>query len=427
MKKSLNQKEQSMKKILLQLLLAVTCVAGAHAADLTKPHAYVNPTGNEFPIMAWYSVPGSDATPQRYKEMREAGFNLSFRGMDNADVLGKALDASKGTGVKIMASCNGMFEHTAEVVNRFKGHESVGGWFLIDEPQVPQFKSLADYAKRIRTADDSHVLYLNLFPYPFNGKNAEKEAAAYGAKSYVDYVRQFIDTVRLGLVSFDMYPVVTNGGYLHLKPEYYHCLEVISAEARRAGQPFWAFSLATPHHTYESQYPLPTREHVRLQIFSDLAYGAQGIQYFTYWNPGHADFEYDNAAITDGRRTEMYDILSELNHEVQRLSWVFLGAKVTDVSHTGDSIAWRTKPLKSLPAQFKEVSTSGSDVIVSQLTNGNNRFLMVVNADIVARQKVTVVADESVERVLPSGKTVKANCYKPQLWLNPGDYLLYKY
>ena len=51
MKKSLNQKEQSMKKILLQLLLAVTCVAGAHAADLTKPHAYVNPTGNEFPII----------------------------------------------------------------------------------------------------------------------------------------------------------------------------------------------------------------------------------------------------------------------------------------------------------------------------------------------------------------------------------------
>lgn len=416
-----------MKKTILQLALVVACAASAQAVDLNVPHTYTNPTGSEFPIMAWYSVPGSDATPQRYKEMREAGFNLSFRGMDNADLLGKALDASKGTGVKIMASCNGMFEHTAEVVNRFKNHESLGGWFLIDEPQVPQFKSLADYAKRIRTADDSHVLYLNLFPCPFSGANENKDVSAYGAKNYESYVRQFIDSVKLGLVSYDMYPVITNGGYLHLKPAYYHNLEVISAEAKRAGQPFWAFSLATPHHTWESEYPLPTREHVRLQIFSDLAYGAQGIQYFTYWNPGHADFEYDNAAITDGKRTEMYDMLSELNHEVQRLSWVFLGAKATDVSHTGDSIAWRTKKLTSLPAEFSEVSTSGSDIVVSQLVNGNNRFLMIVNADIVARQKVTVKASDSVERVLPSGKTVKANRYKPQLWLNPGDYLLFKY
>ena len=42
-------------------------------------HAYRNPTGKEFPILAWYSVLGDgNITPERYKELRNAGFNISF-------------------------------------------------------------------------------------------------------------------------------------------------------------------------------------------------------------------------------------------------------------------------------------------------------------------------------------------------------------
>ena len=49
--------------------------------------------------------------------------------------------------------------------------------------------------------------------------------------------------------------------------------------ARRVGKPLWAFTLLTPH---SGAYAQPTIGGLRLQAFSDLAYGAQAIQHFTF-------------------------------------------------------------------------------------------------------------------------------------------------
>ena len=85
------------------------------------------------------------------------------------------------------------------------------------------------------------------------------------------------------MVSFDHYPVISDGkGPASLRGEWYENLEIVSAAARKAGKPMWAFALSVPH----SSYPAPTPAHLRLQVFSNLAYGAQVIQYFTYWTPG---------------------------------------------------------------------------------------------------------------------------------------------
>ncbi len=421
------KKETFTKAVVFAVAVAITMPV--YAQDpLSIPHKYENPTGKEFPIMAWYSVPGGKATKERFQELRAAGFNLSMHPSEDEEALGKTLDLALGTGVKLMASHYKDFcGNPAPTVKKYRKHKALGGWFLKDEPQMQEFASLAEAARKVRAVDDSHILYLNLFPYVYDHSRPDVEIPCFGANSYDEYVQKFIDSVKLGMISYDFYPVITNGDWLHLKPEYYHSLEVISAKATKAGVPFWAFSLATCHNTNVDHYPVATREQIRLQIFSDLAYGAQGIQYFTYWNPFNADFEYSNAPITDGKRTEVYDIISDINHEVQRLSWVFLGAKMHDVSHTGDSIAWRVKRLGTLPPQFSEVSTTGSDIVVSQFTNGKRRFLMVLSADIVNRQKVTVKAADGVKRILPDGTSVKASLYNSSMWLSPGDYLLFEY
>ena len=44
--------------------------------DVSKPHVYTNPTGDEFPILAWFSLLGDQVTAARYEEMAEAGFNM---------------------------------------------------------------------------------------------------------------------------------------------------------------------------------------------------------------------------------------------------------------------------------------------------------------------------------------------------------------
>ena len=53
----------------------------------------------------------------------------------------------------------------------------------------------------------------------------------------------------------------------------------VLAMARASGLECYALSVAYGDH------PVATSGQLRLQVYSDLAYGAQAIQYFTYWTP----------------------------------------------------------------------------------------------------------------------------------------------
>lgn len=384
---------------------------GAKGAALEQPHRYENPTGDDFPIMAWYSLLGEQVTPDHYREMADAGFNISFSHFATADDVARAFDACRGTGVKILVTCGELASDPEATVRRFRRERDNAGYFLRDEPICDAFAELGAWARRIREADDSRMLYLNLLPNYVSPQ-------ALHAESYAHYVRRFIDEVGLGLVSFDNYPVTFDG----VRPQFYANLEDISSEARRAGIPFWAFALATAH----DPYPAATRASLRLQIFSNLAYGAQGIQYFTYTSPGTETWNFHNAPIDHSdRRTEVYDLIRELNRQVQALSDVFLGSRVVSIGHTGDSIPEGTRPLASLPPQVRSIEADGEGVVVSLLEKGSKRYLMIVNRSLHNPQRVTVETAEGVQRLLQDGTRVDASRYAPTLAVEAGDMLLY--
>src|SRR5437868_3488260 len=81
------------------------------------------------------------------------------------------------------------------------------------------------------------------------------------------------------------------------------------------------FALTVAH----GPYPIPTIEQLRVQVFSDLAYGAQGIQYFTYWTSKSDTWNFHEAPIdVSGKRTAVYDRVKQMNAEIRALSPVFL-------------------------------------------------------------------------------------------------------
>ncbi|MBP3773756.1 MAG: beta-galactosidase, partial [Bacteroidaceae bacterium] len=323
--------------IFLTLTAALLSLPAAHG------RAYKNPTPGRFPILAWYSIrPDSAVTHARYQEMAACGFNISFSHFSTADEVAKALEACQGTGVTQMVMTADLEKNTADVVNRFKHHPMVSGWFLRDEPTTHGFADLRAFRDRVLAADTTHLVYLNLLPNYVNPK-------ALGTKDYREYVQRFADEVDLGLISYDHYPVVEDANGLHLRDRFYENLEDVLAVSRQTGQPMWAFCLSTAH----DPYPVATREALRLEAFSNLAYGAQCIQYFTYWNPGGTTWNFHTAPISmDGHRTHVYYLVKDLNQEIQHLARIFLSAQVVSVAHTGPSIPKGTKPLTALPAPF---------------------------------------------------------------------------
>lgn len=293
-----------------------------------------------------------------------------------------------------------------------KRHPSTAGYFLRDEPTAAGFAELGEMAQKIRAIDDDKLLYLNLLPNYVS-------AADLQTKSYADYVARFIKEVGLGMVSFDNYPVTFDG----LREPFYANLEDVAREARSAGVPFWAFALTTAH----DPYPVPTREALRLQIFSNLAYGAQGIQYFTYTTPFGTQWNFHNAPIDENsQRTEVYDLVKELNHRVQGLSHVWLGAEVVNIGFVGKTTPIGTRRFEQLPAGIKSIESDGLRTLVSHLRNGDKEYVMVVNCELNNTQRVKVECEADVKRVLEGGKCVAASKYSPTLNLAAGDMLLFE-
>lgn len=369
----------------------------------------------QMPIIAWYGIRANEATVERFKELKEAGFTINFSEYSTMEEVETALDAANKVGIQLIIACPELCKEPEKTVRRFMKHPAVAGYFLRDEPVVADFAALAAWAKRIQAVDNSKFCYLNLFP-----TGGEEHLKFLGVQNYREYVSRFNKEVPLPFLSFDHYPVL---GDNVLKAEWYENLEEFSDEAAKVGKDFWAFALATKH----GPYPIPTQASLRLQLYSDLVYGAQGLQYFTYWTPaGDSFYDYQHGPIgLDGKRTEIYDLVKEMNAEIKSIAGIFLGAKILSVRHTGSVIPRGTKRLTNLPEKVKVLDTHGYGAIVSLIENGDKKYLTIVNRSLKDTMELTFYADPSVKRVLKDGSLVQADTYTATLMISPGDILIY--
>lgn len=367
----------------------------------------------QMPVLGWYSIPPEQTTVSRYKELKASGITCSFTFFPDTHSLARALKAAHEAGVKIIICCPELRSETEKTVKTFMHDPALAGYFLQDEPAPKDFSMLGNWVKKIRSIDDTHFCYINLLPNYADIKSL-------GVKDYREYIHQFIDEVPVKLLTFDFYPVIGDT----IRENWYKNLEVISNEAQKAGKPFWAFALTTAHETY----PVATLAQLRLQVYSNLAYGAQGIEYFTYWTPKSNIWDFHHGPITiDGKRTEVYDRIKKMNHEIQQVSDVFLGAEVIGVFHTGAVIPPGTKRLAKLPSPIKMLSTDSSGALVSILKKDQYRFVVIVNRNFKKNMALNMVCDTGVMKILKDGSAVPANNYIDTMKIDPGDIAIYRW
>jgi hypothetical protein len=235
-----------------------------------------------------------------------------------------------------------------------------------------------------------------------------------GTANYRGYVQQFVNTVSPPFLCFDHYPVRYQDNRRYIYPQWYENLEIIAGEAKSANIPFWGFAIASSHF----DFPIPTLADLRLQMYSNLAYGAQGLNYYTYWNGG------TQPPVADGVKTPTYYVVQEMNREIKTLSKVFLNAKVKLLGHTGTPPAGCTAlATAQLPSVIRSIWTSSSGALVSVLEKGNDHFLVVVNRDINVDLQVKVDGTAALRRVRKDGSIVIADSRTYNV--TPGDVLIF--
>lgn len=370
------------------------------------------------PIVGWYGIP-QDGSIQNFADQKKSGieYNLVYYNTNLEQII-KALDVAHKGGIKIILGNTLLKTDTEKFVRLVKDHPALAGYSLQDEPSVNEFDSLSALVKRVQSIDSNHFCYINLLP------NYAKDTAF--GESYEAYIETFLKKVPTLFLSFDNYPIYrdSKSDKLLLRSDWYQNLEIVSKLTRKRQKPFWAFALTTAH----SNYPVPDIEQIRLQVYSNLAYGAQGIQYFTYWTPsGQPQMGFREGPVFNGKLTNIYEIVKTINKEIINLSEVFLNAKVQFVYHTGSEIPIGTTRLTQLPSGIKVLDTDGCGAVVSLLKKDRYFFLVVVNRDLKKTMKLSIQGKKALTRILKDGNKSLIGLKADSQDVDPGGIEVYRW
>gem|GEM_PF-5067847 len=393
------------------------------------------------PILAWFSIPQNYLNPTRLNKMKEAGFteqlvpNSFAKGYDNNYYpnlnQSRILELSKQAGLKVMMNANmkssintngvhffgNTLENVTTLINTFGNNPDVTGFFIWDEPKPEllgnQAGSLCYNFIQLSQANPNANIYVNLFPSYWPGFN--DNVIAWG-----NYVDSFVNNCKPKQISFDYYPIryvnqSSSNSDLFILSSWYWSLETIKKKSETYQLPWWGVILTATCTPPDDPFPVATTGHIRLQAFSDIVYGAQKIQYFsyTYWGndcnrSNHPSDQVYSPLDANENPTIVWNNVKEVNQEIKGLSDVFVGAKIDKVMHYKDIPNHTTK---FQPDSIVTSLTSNKPLIISWITNGDKEYIAIVNKDFSNNAAVTV------------GIMAKSYTFS----LLPGDIKVFKY
>jgi len=307
----------------------------------------------EFPISFWCGPPPQFVSPERFKQIAAAGFNLAMpacEGPHTPEVNLRILDACKAAGIKAFVMDERMplrisgdpsaKERLDAIVKDYAHHPALAGYFLTDEPGANAFEGLGEVVQYLQQKDPKHPAYINLFPNYASPQQLE-------AATYDEYLNRFIRTVHPFVVSYDHYHFLKGGD----RPGFFANLDAVREAAQEAGLPFWQIVLAVPHLDYR---PL-TEAEKRWEAMHTLVYGGKGLMYFTYWTPTGNASEWGPAIIAhDGTPTPQYDEVRRINADVHVLGRYLLNAVFVTAFQNGPLSPGGHKREPGTPVAFQD-------------------------------------------------------------------------
>jgi hypothetical protein len=383
-------------------LLAVAALLGAAACSKLSTKDQPDPEPDteyhEFPIVAWTGIDANDADA-KFGPMKEAGFNVYLGWYDSIEEVETVLTAAEKHGVKVITRSKFFLSDPVNEVNRIKERKGLFGYFLADEPEVSDLRTLGEIMTKVQNVDGDHPCYINLYPNWAWG----------GVNSYISRLSGYLSVVPAPFISFDFYPILEIEGKVTIRDGWYKNLEDVRRMSRAKKLPFWAFALSLA--SSGGEHPTPTLSDLRLQQFVNLVYGAQAFQYWTYWGIYHSS------------PTAVYNPAKQVNKELQVLARYFYGADVTNVWHTGGDIPAGTVELTEMPESVTKIVTGGP-AIVSRIENNGRTYIAIVNKNCRQRMSLSIAFDKTVEKYDHSG--YKTTVSESDTTLEAGDIIVFQ-
>lgn len=322
----------------------------------------------EFDITHWCGVPKSfirhadgSIAFERLHEMKEAGFTLVPFYDYGYEVTCALLKECEQIGLKVLLNddrIQAAFRDSenrrdliAQVVKDYASFPALHSYHLTDEPSSADFPALAEMVRIFAELDPAHTAYINLFPNYASTRQL-------GNDTYEEHLRQYTETVCPALVSYDHYHFrkpkmmkmedtgnervddIQNDAVKNRdRMGFFNNIEDVRSICIEKKLPFMVIVLLTEHMSYRNL----TEAEIRWEVWQSLCYGARCISYFTYWT-AHEDeendrYHYKNGMLNkDGTRNPHYDMVKNVNRELQLVGNTLMPHEVQAVFHIGEPI-----------------------------------------------------------------------------------------
>ena len=412
--------------ILLLLFVSFNLIQPVNAQTRQKESYALHSVS--FPIMTWFGLRAEHFDLKHFQDLADAGFTINFSHVFDYPTNKMALDLAQQVGIKLLigdrrinpnesVDTEAMVKIDA-VVEDYRNHPALFGYHVRDEPSAEIYGNMAVIRNRILANDPDHLVYGNLFPIGVNAKRL-------GTPTYDEHVEEFMKIFQPKILSYDHYPFGNKG----FKGRYYENMELIREKALKYKVPFWAFTMTC---AIDPAYPEPKESWIRLQVFTDLAYGAKGIQYFTYGLP-HSNGEKFTIAIVDdaGNKTYIYDIAKRVNAEIHALAPVLKKLESLAVYHTSPL----PKGTKSIPKNFCIKSAWGNPAVIGYFLDPVKKcnYLMLTSRDFENSGDLKLDFTSQVKGLVEISKAggEELPAIRPEngmltVQLNPGDGRLFR-
>ena len=417
--------------------LSLTSLAASERASKAQTTSLAEPdilTSGAYPVGIWGPPPPQETTPERYKQIKDAGFNfvIGGNGVTTDRHNPAALDAAAANGLAFLlvdrtlreiidgntqtsstsseeteapsvmqlpveqreaqspsstateATTTGprdaIRQRITELLQSYGNHPALAGINMKDEPHRKLF-GLLEFAKNeiLQQAAGTELPYVNIWP------SYASPQYALGTSSYEKYVQLYCSEVKPKVLCFDHYPLLSK---TEITPGYFYNWAVIRKYSRLFDIPSWVFIQSVGFDGSAvgmTKRRTPNEHEIFWQINVSLAYGAKGIQYFTYWTPNNPDVPYQDALIS---KNEPFEPTPRYYYAQNANNYLSVVGKVL-LPLTSESVVY-AKEGKRLPRGAKAFkpdsyvkAVDGSRVILSRFLDESvetaDRYLFVAN------------------------------------------------
>ena len=301
----------------------------------------------------------------------------------------------------------------------FQGHAAALGFFLTDEPAMAAMPGLGRVSQLLRELMPEQLSYVNLFPYQVSPERLGTD--------YDSYVRALVKTVGQSFLSYDNYALIDG----QLKDQFYTNLEIVRRLGLELRTPFWNCIQSNAHYNYME----PTDANIHLQAYASLAYGSRGIQYFTYFTPGHGNFRLAPLDVL-GYRTPTWDMVRRVNGEIALLAPTLAKLHSTAVYHyphpppQGQPLAASSLIERVDATEHALVAAPvAARLLIGEFADASNRpYFLLVNKDLQHSFFLHIeLKDKQRKLVLISQYTGKEEEFSGERpWIQPGGGFLFR-